>query len=152
MAAIEFTTTLEPRGPAAAVLLTDDQVAEVGEGAKAFPVTATVNGHTWAGRVARMRGENMLGLSKAIRTAAGVEAGDEVAVRVELETAPREVEVPAALASALDADPAVRQAFDALAPSHRKEFARWVAEAKKDQTRDKRAAEAVDMVRAGRTR
>lgn len=152
MPPLEFTTTLEPRGPAAAVLLDDAQVAEVGEGAKAFPVRATINGFTWAGRVARMRGENMLGLTKATRTAAGVEPGDEVTVRIELDTAPREVEVPSELATALDADPALRARFDALAFTHRKEFVRWVQEAKREETRATRIAKTVDMVREGQTR
>jgi hypothetical protein len=39
---------LRPRGPAAAVVLDDDQVATVGEGTKRFPVVATVNGYTLA--------------------------------------------------------------------------------------------------------
>ncbi|MCW3040849.1 MAG: hypothetical protein JWM31_2754 [Solirubrobacterales bacterium] len=152
MGEIELTTTLQARGPAAAVVLDDAQVAAVGEGAKAFPVRVTMNGHTWPGRVTRMREENLLGLSKAVRTAVGAEAGDEVHVRIALDAAPREVEVPRALATALDADPAVRERFDALAYSHRKEFARWVAEAKREATREQRVAQAVQMVREGRTR
>jgi hypothetical protein len=153
MGELAFRTTLEPRGPAAAIVLADEQVAQVGEGAKAFPVRVTVNGYAWAGRVARMKGENLVGLNKAIRTAAGVEAGDEVEVTIALDAAPRVVEVPEALARALDADPdGARGKFDALAYSHRKEFARWVAEAKREATRDQRVARAVEMVNAGTTR
>lgn len=152
MGALRFTTTLQPRGPAAAVVLSDEQVAELGEGAKAFAVSATVNGHTWPGRVTRMRGENLLGMNRAVREAAGVEAGDTVAVELRLETGPREVEVPPPLAAALDGDSPARAAFDALAPSHRKEFARWVAEAKREETRDRRVAQTLEMLREGRTR
>ena len=71
---------------------------------------------------------------------------------VRLDTAPREVEVPEALARALDADPAARAAFEKLAFTHRKEFARWIDEAKREQTRDRRVAQALDMLRAGETR
>jgi Bacteriocin-protection, YdeI or OmpD-Associated/Domain of unknown function (DUF1905) len=145
-------TTLEPRGPAAAVVLTDEQIAEVGEGKKAFPVQATINGHTWAGRVSRMGGEFLLGLNREVRTAAGVEAGDAVMVTITLDEAPREVEVPPALTEALATDPAAKAAFDALAFTHRKEFARWIAEAKKDETRERRVAQALQMLREGRTR
>ncbi len=152
MPPLSFSAVLQPRGPAAAIVLTDDQVAELGEGAKAFAVTATVNDYTWPGRVARMKGENLVGLSKAIRTAAGVEAGDEVTVHLVVPRAPAAVRVPDARAAALAAEPGLRARFDALAPSHRKEFARWVAEAKRDETRDKRVAQAVEMVREGRTR
>jgi hypothetical protein len=152
MGSIKLTTTLHPRGPAAAVVLDDEQVATVGEGAKRFPVVATVNGYTWPGAVARMGGENLLGLTKAVRAAAGVEAGDTVDVEIALDRGERVVDVPQALTVALDADPAARAAFDGLAPSHRKEFARWVAEAKRDETRDRRVVQALEMLHEGRTR
>jgi len=147
-----FTTTLQPRGPAAAIVLTDEHVALVGEGAKRFPVAATVNGHTWRTTAARMGGEVLVGLSRAVREAAGAEAGDTVEVHLALDTAPREVEVPPALAAALAGDHEARAAYEALAYSHRKEYARWVAEAKRDGTRDRRVAETLERLRAGRTR
>jgi hypothetical protein len=152
MGELTLTTTLQRRGPAAAVVLADDQVAEVGEGRKAFPVQATINGYTWAGRVSRMGGEFLLGLNREVRTGAGVEAGDEVTVTIALDEAPREVDVPAALAQALEGDATARATFDALAFTHRKEFARWIAEAKKDETRERRVAQALQMLREGRTR
>jgi hypothetical protein len=152
MGELTLTTTLQRRGPAAAVVLADDQVAEVGEGRKAFPVQATINGYTWAGRVSRMGGEFLLGLSREVRTGAGVEAGDEVTVTVALDEAPREVDVPAALAQALEGDAIAKATFDALAFTHRKEFARWIAEAKKDETRERRVAQALQMLREGRIR
>src|SRR2546423_12872665 len=100
MGHLAFTATLQGRGPAAAIVLDDEQVAAVGEGAKRFPVVATVNGHTWRTSVARMHGEFLVGLSKAVREGAGAEAGDTVEVELELDTAPREVEVPEAPARA----------------------------------------------------
>jgi hypothetical protein len=152
VAAIRFTTTLQARGPAAAVVLGDEQVGEVGEGARAFPVVATINGYTWRGRVSRMRGEYLLGMSREMREGAGVQAGDTVEVEIALDLAPREVDVPAELAAALAADADANARFDALAYTHRKEFARWVAEARRDDTRERRVAEAIEMLRAGRTR
>src|SRR3984957_14712473 len=85
MGVLRFTTQLQPRGNASAVVLDDDQVAVVGEGAKRFPVRATVNGYTWRTSVSRMRGEFLLGLSRAVRQEAGVEAGDTVQVTLELD-------------------------------------------------------------------
>jgi hypothetical protein len=152
MGDIEIETTLQPRGPAAAVVLTDEQVAAVGEGRRAFPVRATIGDFSWSGRVTRMGGEHLLGLSKAIRAGAGVEAGDAVTVAIALDDAPREVEVPPALAAALEGDAEAREKFEALAFTHRKEFARWVAEAKREETRERRVAQALEMLRAGRTR
>jgi hypothetical protein len=133
------------------VILDDDQVAEVGDGKKAFPVQATINGYTWAGRVSRMGGEFLLGLRREVREAAGVEAGDEVTVTVALDQAPREVEVPAALADALAAAADAKARFDGLAFTHRKEFARWIAEAKKEDTRARRVEQAIQMLREGKT-
>jgi Bacteriocin-protection, YdeI or OmpD-Associated/Domain of unknown function (DUF1905) len=152
MGAISFTTTLQKRGPAAAVVLDAQQVAEVGEGAKRFPVVATVAGYTWRGSVARMKGEFLLGMNREVREAAGVEAGDEVSVEIALDAAERTVEVPAELAAALAGDTDAAAAFEGLAYTHRKEFARWVAEAKRAETRERRVAKALEMLRAGETR
>ena len=152
MGSLRLTTTLVSRGPAAAVVLDDEQVAVVGEGAKRFPVVATVNGHTWRTSVARMGGEFLVGVNRAVRQEAGVEAGDTVDVELALDTAPREVEVPQALADALAADDEAREAFDRLAYTHRKEYARWIEEAKRDETRRRRLAQALEMLRQGKTR
>ena len=152
MGVVHFKTQLPTRGPAAAVILDDAQVAAVGEGAKRFPVVATVNGYTWRTTVVRMGGEFLLGLSKEVRQGAGAEAGDEVDVTVELDTAPREVEVPEALAAALAADPEAKASFDRMAFTHRKEYARWIADAKQEQTRQRRLGQALEMIRAGKTR
>jgi hypothetical protein len=150
MGSLRLTTTLVERGPAAAVVLDDDQVAAVGEGAKRFPVVATVNGHTWRTSVTRMRGEFLVGLNRAVRDAAGVEAGEEVEVELALDSAPREVDVPPALAEALAGDAEAAAAFDRLSHTHRKEYARWVAEAKRDETRARRVAQTLERVREGR--
>jgi hypothetical protein len=152
MGVIRFRAVLQPRGPAAAIVLDDEQVAAVGEGAKRFPVVATVNGYTWRTSVARMGGESLLGLNREVREGAGVQAGDDVEVAIELDEAPREVEVPEALAAALAADPEAGAAFGRMAFTHRKEYARWIAEAKRDETRQRRVAQAVGMIRAGKTR
>lgn len=144
---LRLTAVLEPRGPAAAIVLTDEQVAVLG-GAKTPPVRFTIGGTTVRGRVGRMGGENLVGLNKSVRTQLGVEAGQTVDVVIELDDEPREIEIPPALAAALDADSAVRAAFDALAPSRRKEHARAVADAKREETRDRRVATIIDSLRS----
>jgi len=147
-----LSATLVQRGPAAAVVLDGQQVAAVGEGAKRFPVVATVNGYTWRTSIARMRGEFLLGLNRAVREEAGVEAGDTIDVELELDTAPREVDVPEALANALAEDSKARAAFAQLAYTHRKEYARWIDDAKREETRGRRVAQALEMLREGKTR
>ena len=149
MGSLNTKAELLPRGNAAAIVLTDEQVATVGEGAKRFPVVATVNGHTWRTSVVRMGGEFLLGLSREVREAAKAQAGDTVDLRLALDTKPREVEVPPALAAALALDDAARAAFDKLSYTHRKEHARWVGEAKKDETRERRVAKTLEKLRGG---
>jgi hypothetical protein len=152
LGSLRFSTTLLPRGNATAVVLDDAQVAAVGEGAKRFPVVATINGHAWRTTVTRMHGEFLLGLNRDVREGAVVQAGDTVDVALDLDEAPREVDVPAALADALARDRQAGEAYERLSYTHRKEYARWVAEAKRDETRERRVAQAIEMLRAGRTR
>lgn len=148
--ALVFTTTVVPAGPAAAIVLTDAQVDELSGGRRA-PVVVTIAGQSERLRVARMGSENMIGLRKEVRASFGVDAGDVVEVTVTLDTAPREVEVPPALAAALAADGEAREVFEALAYTHRKEYAAWVGEAKREETRQRRTVHAIEMLRERRT-
>lgn len=146
MSELRLHTVLTGRGPAAAILLTDEQVASLGAG-KAFPVAVTIGGRTARLRVARMGSENMIGFSKAVRSDLGLEIGHEIDAVIRVDSAERTVDVPDELATALDADQAVRAAFDALSYSVRKEHARNVADAKQEATRDRRIAKIVDGLR-----
>jgi hypothetical protein len=152
MGVIRFRAQLQRRGPAAAVVLDEIQVATVGEGAKRFPVVATVNGYTWRSSVSRMGGEFLLGLNREVRDGAGVQAGDEAEVIIELDEAPREVDVPADLAAALAVDPQAAASFERMAFTHRKEYCRWIDDAKRAETRLRRVTQAVEMIKAGKSR
>src|SRR3954452_4056575 len=114
MGSLRLTTKLQARGPAAAVVLDEEQVAAIGEGAKRFPGAATIGDYTWRTTVTRMGGEFLLGMNKDVRKGAGVEACDTVAGVVGLDEAPRDVVVPAALLSALADDPVAKERYDAL--------------------------------------
>ena len=148
---LRLRATLEPWGPACAIILTDDQVASLGSG-KTPPVTVTINGRTARARVGRMSGTNLVGFSKKLRADLGVEIGQTVDAVIALDTAPRTVDAPPALADALKRDSDARAAFDKLAPTHQKEFARWIDEAKREETRRSRVQQTVQMLREGRTR
>ncbi len=151
-AALHVHAILHPRGPAAALVLDENQVAALGAPVKNPAVRVTVNGHTFSGRIARMRGETMIGFSRAVREACGVTPGEEIEAMVVLDDVPREVEVPADLRAALDGEPAARAAFEALAFSHRKEFVRWVTTAKRVETRERRVSQTLTMLAENRTR
>lgn len=146
MSELRMHTVLVGRGPAAALLLDDEQVSSFGAG-KSFPVLVTINDRTARLRLARIGGENLIGFSKAVRADLGLEIGQDVDAVIRVDTAERTVEIPPALAEALDADPATRSAFDALSFSARKEHARAVTEAKQDATRDRRIAKILHDLR-----
>ena len=144
---IRLRATLEPFGPACALVLTDDQVAALGGGKRAA-VRVTIGQRSCRLRIAVMGGQNVIGLSKASRAELDVQVGDKVTALVELDTAPREVVIPAELAEAFVGDPQVRKIFEAMPYTHRKEYAVWVSEAKKPETRLRRAAQAIQRLRA----
>lgn len=87
-----------------------------------------------------------VGIHKATRERAGVQFGDQVDVVLDRDQRERPVEVPPALRQALDANPQAREAFDRLAPTHRREYARWVAEAKRDETVQRRVESTLERL------
>lgn len=110
-------------------------------------VVATINGHEYRQRLAVYGGETVLGLTKAFRAQAGIEPGDTVEVALERDDTPREVTVPPELEAALATDAAARAAYDALSFTHRREYAEWVGEARKPETRERRAATTLERLR-----
>src|SRR4051794_464720 len=145
---MDFRTTVELGGVNATGLRVPDHVVEQLGAGKRPPVRVTVAGYTYRTTVAPMGGAYYVPLSAEHRTAAGVVAEQEVDVGIELDTAPREVVLPDDLAKAMD--DAARSAFDGLAPSHKKEWVRWVEEAKKPETRAARITRTVEGLRAGK--
>jgi hypothetical protein len=144
-----FTATLSEtgRGGGRWVEVPFDAKAEFGE-ARA-PVAGTINGAPYRARLSVYGGKTYLGLRKEFREAAGVDVGDEIDVVMERDDAPREVELPQALATALEGDAEAHAAYERLSFTHRKEYARWIAEAKREETRERRVAKALEMLRAG---
>jgi uncharacterized protein YdeI (YjbR/CyaY-like superfamily) len=63
-----------------------------------------------------------------------------------------EVSTPPALQAALDANPVALAAWNAFAPSHRREYCDWVAEAKREATAATRVAQSVEWVTNGKKR
>ena len=102
------------------------------------PVVVTLNGYSWRSTVAVYGGQYYLPVARGNRTAARVELGDRVEVRVELDTARREVDLPPALAAALAADGEVKAAFDRLSVTNRREHAEAISSAKQEETRKRR--------------
>ena len=113
------------------------------------PVRGTVSGFPYRSTIMRYGDTYYLGLNREVREGAGVDAGDRVAIEMELDDAPREVDVPDELTRALGEAPDAREAFESLSYTHRKEYARWVAEAKRDDTKQRRAERAIATLQEG---
>jgi hypothetical protein len=147
---MRFRATVELGGKTATgIEVPEDVVATLGSGNRP-PVTVTVGGHSYRTTVARMGGRFLVPLSAGNRTAAGVSAGEQVEVDIELDRGPREVAVPGDLAAALAQDDIARTNFDGLSYTHRKEWVRWIDEAKKAETRATRLAKTVESLHAGK--
>jgi Bacteriocin-protection, YdeI or OmpD-Associated/Domain of unknown function (DUF1905) len=145
---VDFRTTVVLGGKTATGLQVPDDVVAAMNAGKRPPVVVTVGGYTYRTTVAPMGGDFWIPLAAEHREAAGVQAHEEVDVTIELDTAPREVALPDDLAAALD-EP-TRAAYDALSFTHRKEWVRWVEEAKKPETRTARIEKTVESLKAGR--
>ena len=141
-----FTTTLLQNGNNVGIEIPDDVVAELG--GKRVPVVITLpGGYSYRSTTAVMGGKNLVGVNSEHRAASGVAGGQVVEVTIVRDDAPREVDVPEPLAAALAADPVAAAAWERLAYSHRKEHARAITEAKADDTRERRVAKAIAMLR-----
>lgn len=147
---MDFRTTVELGGKTATgIRVPPEVVVALGSGKKPA-VRVTINGYTYRSTVAVYGGEFFLPVSAEVRAGAGVAAGDEIEVVVELDTEPREVVVPHDLAAALDADAAARQFFDSLSYSNKRRVVLGIEDAKTAETRQRRIVKSVEKLREGR--
>jgi hypothetical protein len=146
---MRFTTTLQLEGKTATGFQVPVEVVEAFGRGKRPPVTVTINGYTYRSTVAAYGEVYMLPLAAEHREAAGVAAGEEIVVELELDTAPREVEVLADLATALDAAPDAKRAFEALSYSNKRRITLAIADAKTPETRQRRIDKSVAELRGG---
>jgi hypothetical protein len=113
-------------------------------------VAGTLNGRPFRSNVVKMGGRMLLGVHKANVEALRLTPGDTVAVVMSLDTEPRGDDIPPEiLAEALRRDPVAAAAWEALAPSHRREYVGYIKEAKKEETRVRRVRRTIDEL-AGR--
>jgi hypothetical protein len=146
---MRFSSTVLLGGKTATgIVVPDEVVAALGESRKPA-VTVSVNGHTYRSTVAVRDGRFLIPLSAENRTAAGVGAGDDIEVEVELDTAPREVEVPADFAAALKAEPEAGRFFQTLSFSQQSGYVIPIEQAKAQETRERRIEKAIAKLRAG---
>lgn len=139
-----YTTTVIGYKNHASLHVPDEVLEQLGANRRA-PLKITINGYTYRSTATAVNGECRVVFPQADRDAAGAKAGDEVVVELELESGHREVELPTELEDALNSA-GLRDTFEALTYSKRKEFARQVAEAKAAETKAKRVAKVIEAV------
>jgi hypothetical protein len=149
---MRFRTRIEQGGKTATGIRIPDEIVEALGAGKRPPVRVTIGGYTYRSTVAVMGGAYMVGVSAENRAGAGVSGGDEVDVDIELDSAPREVTVPADFAAALAAEPAAQRTFDGLSYSNKSWHVLSIEGAKTDETRQRRIAKSVEALKAGRIR
>jgi len=146
MARIEFRTKLvQAEGW---VCLNFPESASKKLGAKGrVPVVGTINGFPIRTSAFAMGGKtHMILVNREIQGGANIGAGDTVAVSVEVDTKPRTISVPPDLKKAIARSATAKAAFDKLSHTHRKEYVRWIEEAKRAETRIRRIEKAVAML------
>lgn len=147
---MKFRATILLSGKTATGIVVPPDVMERLGPSKRPAVRVTINGYTYRSSVATVSGQFMVGVSAEVREQAGVAAGDELDVDIELDNEPREVTVPPDFAAALDADPAARHFFDGLSYSNKRRVVMPIEDAKTPETRQRRIAKAVGTLHEGR--
>jgi hypothetical protein len=147
---MRFRTVILAAGKTATGIEIPPEVVEsLGAGRKP-PIRVTIGAHTYRSTVASRGDRYLVGVSAENRAAAGVAAGDEVDVDIELDTEPREVAVPPDLVEALAAEPDARGFYDGLSYSQQQRLVLPIEQAKQPETRERRVAKALAMLRERR--
>jgi hypothetical protein len=136
------TTLISGGGNTTGIEIPEEVVLGFGRG-KRVPVVVTVNGYEFRNTIAFMGGQYLVGVSAAHRAASGLKAGDDIEVTLEVDDAPRVVEVPPELAEALAADPVAAAAWQRLSYSHQRRHAEPIVEAKSPETKARRVEKTV---------
>ena len=149
---MRFRATLESNGKTATGIQVPDEVVETLGAGRKPAVRVSIAGHTYRSTIASRGGRYLLGVSAENRGRAGVAAGDELEVELELDTEPREVAVPPDQMAAFAAAAEAKRFFDTLTPSQKQWYVLPIEQAKAVETRERRIAKALALLREGRKR
>jgi hypothetical protein len=147
---MRFRTKILAAGKTAAGIEVPPKVVEELGSTKVPLVRVTINGFTYRSAVAVVGGKFMIGVSNDNRKAAGVTAGETVDVDLELDTQPRELELPADFVKVLDRDPRAKRLFEGLSNSKKQRLVLPVANGKTPETRQRNIEKAMSALREGK--
>ena len=143
-----FQTELIAAGGKNVGLVVPDEVVAAFDRGKRIPVVVTIDGdHSYRNTISSMGGRFLISFNAETRKATGRGAGDTVEVRLDIDDAPRVVEVPDELAAALAADPAAKAAWEKLSYSHQRAHAEPIANAKGADTKARRVAKTIEALK-----
>jgi hypothetical protein len=147
-----FRTSLLAAGKTATGIEVPPELIERLGAGKRPAVVVTIGSYTYRTTVGVMGGRALIPVSADHRRQAGIAAGDDIDVTLELDAAPRHVELPADLAEALSTDDPARRFFDGLSASQKKWHVQQVESAKTPETRQRRIGKSMDMLRQRQAR
>jgi hypothetical protein len=140
-----FTATIVRDGSMCYIPLTFDPKELFGK--VRAPVKVTLNGFTYRSTIAAMGGPPCIPLRRSNREAAGLEGGETLDVRLDLDTEKREVKPPADFVKALKATPPAWERWQTLSYSHQREHVEAIVGAKQADTRARRIVRSVQQIR-----
>jgi bifunctional DNA-binding transcriptional regulator/antitoxin component of YhaV-PrlF toxin-antitoxin module len=149
---MRFDAELRLNGKTATGVPVPESVIEGLGGGRRPQVRVSLNGHSFQTSLGTMSGQVLIPVSAAVRSAAGIEAGDRVDVEIELATEPTPVAVPDDLQAALAAEPDAHAFFDGLTASQKRGYTEWIEQAKKAETRRSRLEQTLGALREHRSR
>lgn len=147
---MKFKAIIQLHGKTATGIEVPDKLVESLGAGKRPAVLVTLKTHTYRSTIAPMGGKFLIGISAENREKAGVAAGDEVQVNIELDEQPREVEMPADFAKALSRNAAAKKFFDGLSYSNKRRHVLSIEQAKTEETRHRRIDKAISMLAEGK--
>jgi hypothetical protein len=148
---LRFTAKIEGReaGVVAAIAPPVDVPEFFGTRAR-VPVRGTINGYPFRSSLSPYGGRHLMPVNKALRAGAGVNAGDMVEVVMERDEEERTVETPPLLKKALAKSKTAQANWEKLSFTHKKEIALAIVGAKQEETRARRLAKVVDILKTGK--
>jgi hypothetical protein len=147
---LRFKVTIQGRevGAVAAIIPPGDLVATFGARGR-VPVRGTINGFPYRSSLMPYDGVHMMPVNKALREGAGAGPGDIVEVVMERDVEERTVEAPPQLKKELAKSKTAQANWEKMSFTNKKEMANCIREAKQEETRVRRLAKVVGILKSG---
>lgn len=148
---VRFSAILQLHGKSATgIEVTEEVLTRLGGSSKRPAVRVTIGGYAYRTTIGAMGGKYLIPVSAEHRKGAGIEAGDQTEVQLELDTEPRELEIPDDFRKALAGNEKASVYFEGLSYSNKRRIVMNIEEAKTAETRERRIDKAVSSLASER--